>query len=1176
MTCADAKFTILTLYEVLSNFDDNIFVREFRFNLGRLLGGLEKDNDVRNVAVEDIANFLAALQEMIPSAPDTLIKTAGEPDKIKKKKIWNPACAIIEAIHHLFTTLTTMTTMTFRNFAAEMTEVYPPFAEMDIFSGTLPTLHELDKQPDKKAWNCAWPVVEQKDSAFNLRINTLRTLEMKKLRKVCILGPVEWRVWMAKKTDGVRWRSMKQMFGTCMSTLGGYNNKLFMLHARSDLFWVIEPERKNEFALVHFSFKNNVLTVYGTANERILGTIHSELKEFLSSYVFFCDRRFDVMPIDRKRMEVTAVVFSPKSMDKSTVLKYLYVLSTETGDVNDDRKWKEIYDSMPRFGTSARKMPVKHEEFPTLWHFCNSNTYYPSILVDNSPRKYTAVKLDPSLFLQQVYNITNVKEDAKPTRWLNITFPDVSFAIVAIDMVFSIFDTINISLGQRDKHGVVVHFSNLIEDRLGEVKVAVYALIKLFGVFNEELFVFNEGKPSPVTDKRVEREEKKGDVLQFGEIKGLLASLQDHLSLFKAGINKGSEWKTITGLLVELHDKLNGVDSEQVNSDTKVSGLVKVIYEIFTKEASNIDSIHKFMFVKKDNHYYLKRAHTWAEVKTAIDTFATTKWRSKEPNQTTIKTQLTSLEDMLKATPLGELSDAELTRLLGLVANYTSLKAYLDAAEARQKTITESVQRVVLKLGSARKGKPSVSSSTSSSIPPATTASVPTTAPTVPTITVPAITAVKTVEKEYCGTKLIMKMGSILEEKVDFLVNPANTSLQPFGELDGELYLLPGLCGQIYMQAGEEPFDQAKTMYKEGVQPGEAVITKAGKLKGVQFIIHAVGPTGDDEKRIERLKSVYVNALVQAATTYIPGGRNDFKTIAFPPLSTGTFTMLPAEAAPVSLQAVGEFLRKHKDQKFFKEIIFMFSEKDADKKVMQVYVDAFEKNLFMSPEERSGATKRAETSVPPTATTTTATPKTIDRNYHGTRITVKFGDIFDERVDFLVNPANASLGPGAGLCGQIFDKAGMEPFTEAQKMKKDGIQPGEAIVTKAGTLKSAHFIVHAVGPTGKDGDRIERLKSAYKNALSQAANTQIPNRVELNLKTIAFPAISTGIFAMEESEAAPTSLQAVGEFIRENRKGIFQEIIFIFNDNLKMRIYAKELERRVFMTAEERKNDIGL
>jgi len=133
------------------------------------------------------------------------------------------------------------------------------------------------------------------------------------------------------------------------------------------------------------------------------------------------------------------------------------------------------------------------------------------------------------------------------------------------------------------------------------------------------------------------------------------------------------------------------------------------------------------------------------------------------------------------------------------------------------------------------------------------------------------------------------------------------------------------------------------------------------------------------------------------------------------------------------------------------------------------------------------------------------------------------GDITQQEVDAVVNAANSSLLGGGGVDGAIHRKGGPEILAECRKLRASkygkGLATGKAVATTAGMLP-ARWVIHTVGPVwSSTEDRSELLADCHRNALAVAA--------ELGARSVAFPAISTGIYRWPLESAAKIALTAV-------------------------------------------------
>jgi O-acetyl-ADP-ribose deacetylase (regulator of RNase III) len=132
------------------------------------------------------------------------------------------------------------------------------------------------------------------------------------------------------------------------------------------------------------------------------------------------------------------------------------------------------------------------------------------------------------------------------------------------------------------------------------------------------------------------------------------------------------------------------------------------------------------------------------------------------------------------------------------------------------------------------------------------------------------------------------------------------------------------------------------------------------------------------------------------------------------------------------------------------------------------------------------------------------------------QISVEVGDITTWQVDAIVNAANAYLLPGGGVCGAIHAAGGPAIAQECAALIDEqfpsGVPAGGAVATTGGSLPAQH-VIHAVGPVyGRDADPEQALAAAYRNSLRAAA--------AVGARSIAFPAISTGIYGFPPERAA--------------------------------------------------------
>jgi O-acetyl-ADP-ribose deacetylase len=140
-----------------------------------------------------------------------------------------------------------------------------------------------------------------------------------------------------------------------------------------------------------------------------------------------------------------------------------------------------------------------------------------------------------------------------------------------------------------------------------------------------------------------------------------------------------------------------------------------------------------------------------------------------------------------------------------------------------------------------------------------------------------------------------------------------------------------------------------------------------------------------------------------------------------------------------------------------------------------------------------------------------------------TEVTFVRGDITEVEVDAVVNAANSKLLGGGGVDGAIHRKGGPEILAECRALREstypDGLPAGQAVATTAGRL-AARWVIHTVGPTwAKTIDKSATLASCYRASLAVAD--------ELGATTVAFPAISTGVYRWPLDDAARIAVGAV-------------------------------------------------
>lgn len=157
------------------------------------------------------------------------------------------------------------------------------------------------------------------------------------------------------------------------------------------------------------------------------------------------------------------------------------------------------------------------------------------------------------------------------------------------------------------------------------------------------------------------------------------------------------------------------------------------------------------------------------------------------------------------------------------------------------------------------------------------------------------------------------------------------------------------------------------------------------------------------------------------------------------------------------------------------------------------------------------------------------------------------GDITELATDVIVNAANAQLIMGGGVAGAIRRKGG--PAIQEECNKIGGTFVGGAKITTGGNLKAKH-VIHAVGPRMGEGNEDEKLKNATLNSL------KLMDKHEL--KTIAFPAISTGIFGYPIERCAKIMISTAKDYLSGDTQ--IREVIFCLYSSSDFDVFKSELK----------------
>ncbi|SOC81238.1 O-acetyl-ADP-ribose deacetylase (regulator of RNase III), contains Macro domain [Salinimicrobium sediminis] len=174
----------------------------------------------------------------------------------------------------------------------------------------------------------------------------------------------------------------------------------------------------------------------------------------------------------------------------------------------------------------------------------------------------------------------------------------------------------------------------------------------------------------------------------------------------------------------------------------------------------------------------------------------------------------------------------------------------------------------------------------------------------------------------------------------------------------------------------------------------------------------------------------------------------------------------------------------------------------------------------------------------------------MKRKISGVTIELRKGDITRQKdCEAVVNAANARLQTGGGVAGAIHKAAG--PQLEKEAVPLGPLEPGEAVITGAFELPN-RYVIHCLGPVyGKDKPEAELLANCYSNALDLAEEHRLPS--------IAFPAISTGIFGYPIEEAARVAITTIIGKITEIKH--LKNIVFVLYSSKDLEVYEKILEQ---------------
>lgn len=184
----------------------------------------------------------------------------------------------------------------------------------------------------------------------------------------------------------------------------------------------------------------------------------------------------------------------------------------------------------------------------------------------------------------------------------------------------------------------------------------------------------------------------------------------------------------------------------------------------------------------------------------------------------------------------------------------------------------------------------------------------------------------------------------------------------------------------------------------------------------------------------------------------------------------------------------------------------------------------------------------------------------MERIIGSARLRLKKGDLILEETDAIVNAANPSLLGGGGVDGAIHQAGGPAILEDCKRIRssRGPLPTGEAVITTGGRLRAGH-VIHTVGPVwsgGLEGEDV-LLRKCYRNCLALA--------VKNDLRSVAFPSLSTGTYGYPVEKAAVEAMRSVTDFLKnldgsDDGRGTLREVVFVLFTDRDMEEYARALE----------------
>uniref|UniRef100_A0A8B8E811 Poly [ADP-ribose] polymerase n=1 Tax=Crassostrea virginica TaxID=6565 RepID=A0A8B8E811_CRAVI len=373
--------------------------------------------------------------------------------------------------------------------------------------------------------------------------------------------------------------------------------------------------------------------------------------------------------------------------------------------------------------------------------------------------------------------------------------------------------------------------------------------------------------------------------------------------------------------------------------------------------------------------------------------------------------------------------------------------------------------------------------------------------------------------------KFIVMNGDVTKLTVDVIVNAANEDLDHCG----------GLALAISRAGGKSIQEESKSyVLSHGkVIDGEAVSAPSPGRLPCKLLVHAVGPRwqgGNKEEEI-KLRKAILKCLELA-------DKDKFSSIAVPALSAGIFCYPVDQSVDTILSAIEFYFKNCREGKSskIKEIYFC----DIDDNILRAFIRCLKKKYGQDVKEIDVEEEVHQSSYPDEDIENE--PEMHRRSDAKSKIKVISGELARMKVDVIVNSTDKSLDLSLGAISRsLLRAAGDSIQNECRLNHRNGIQPGEVVITKGGNLQCTQVYHGAIKrwDNGK-GDALDVFKNFVDKCLHLASKNM--------MRSIAFPAIGTGRLGYSSELAANTMLNCCQNFLSGNESSSLEEIFFVIYD----------------------------